>query len=161
MVFHGHSKFEKVQGLFIYANYGSREDFERLKDEGVNTRGSIAIVRYYSGQGDRASKVEAAELARAVKCITHIGSAEDDFVLGSDTVQRGAASLISSVVGDVPSSGFAIFPGEDRRDCRNGNNRLVNIPSVQTFHSWFTPHVLLAKDSLDASKSSYTLKRLP
>ncbi len=133
MVFHGHSKSGKVEGPLIYANYGSREDFERLKTQGIDTRGSIALVRYYGSQGDRALKVKAAELAGAIGCIIYSdpADAEDGFLLGNDTVQRGAVSLMSWILGDVLSSGFASFPGDKRRDSKDGNNGLVNIPSVQ------------------------------
>ena len=131
MVFHGHSKSGKAKGPLIYANYGSREDFKRLKEEGIDARGSIALVRYYGSQGDRALKVKAAELAGAVGCIMYSDPAEDGFLLGNDTVQRGAVSLMSWVVGDVLSSGFASFPEEEKRDPKDGNNGLVNIPSVR------------------------------
>ena len=133
MVFHGHSKSGKVKGPLVYANYGSRQDFERLKDQGIDTRGSITLMRYYGSQGDRALKVKAAELAGAVGCIIYSDPAEDGFLLGNDTVQRGAVSLMSWIVGDVLSSGFASFPGEERRDSKDGNKGLVNIPSVRTF----------------------------
>ena len=131
MVFHGHSKSGEAKGPLIYANYGSREDFKRLKDEGIDTRGSIALVRYYGSQGDRALKVKAAEMAGAAGCIMYSDPAEDGFLLGNDTVQRGAVSLMSWVVGDVLSSGFASFPEEEKRDPKDGNQGLVNIPSVR------------------------------
>lgn len=131
MVFHGHSKSGKAKGPLIYANYGSREDFKRLEEEGIDARGSIALVRYYGSQGDRALKVKAAEMAGAVGCIMYSDPAEDGFFLGNDTVQRGAVSLMSWVVGDVLSSGFASFPEEEKRDPKDGNKGLVNIPSVR------------------------------
>ncbi len=135
VVFHGHSRAGKVEGPLVYANYGSREDFKRLENQGIDMRGSIALVRYYGSQGDRALKVKAAELAGAVGCIIYSDPAEEGFLLGkNDTVQRGAVSLMSWVVGDVLSSGFASFPGEGRRDSKNGNPGLVNIPSVHTSH---------------------------
>lgn len=130
MVFHGHSKSGKAKGPLIYANYGSRVDFKRLKSQGITTRGSIALVRYYGSQADRALKVKAAELAGAVGCIIYSDPADDGFLFGNDTVQRGAVSLMSWVVGDVLSSGFPSIPGEERRDSKSGNKGLVNIPSV-------------------------------
>ena len=54
-VFHGHSKSGLVQGPLIYANYGSREDFDHLKAAGIDLNGSIALVRY--NEQDRALKV--------------------------------------------------------------------------------------------------------
>ncbi|KAI4254606.1 MAG: hypothetical protein L6R42_007124 [Xanthoria sp. 1 TBL-2021] len=68
-VFHGHSKSGNVTGPLVYANYGSRADFEQLANSGINLEGSIALVRYYGTQGDRALKVKAAELAGAANPI--------------------------------------------------------------------------------------------
>lgn len=140
LVFHGHSRSGNVTGPLIYANYGSREDFERLKDHGVDLKGSIAIVRYYGTQRDRALKVKAAEMAGSVGCIIYSDPADDGFRLGkvypdgrympSDGVQRGAVSLMSWVVGDVLSSGFASLPGERKRNSKNSNPGLTNIPSI-------------------------------
>lgn len=140
LVFHGLSKSGNVTGPLIYANYGSREDFKRLKDQGVDLKGSIAIVRYYGTQGDRALKVKAAEMAGAVGCIIYSDPADDGFRLGkvypdgrympSDGVQRGAVSLMSWVVGDVLSSGFASLPGEMKRNSKDSNPGLTNIPSI-------------------------------
>ena len=133
MVFHGHSRSGEVKGFLVYANYGSREDFKRLESQGINMTGSIALVRYYGSQGDRALKVKAAEMAGAVGCIIYSDPADDDIVLRNDTVQRGAVSLMSWVVGDVLSSGFASFPGERKRNSKDENPGLVNIPSVHDF----------------------------
>ena len=140
LVFHGHSRSGTVRGPLIYANYGSREDFKRLEDQGISLKGAIAIVRYYGTQGDRALKIKAAELAGAIGCIIYSDPAEDGFQKGdpyphgrympSNGVQRGGVSLMSWVVGDVLSSGFASLPGDSRRDSKDGNPGLNNIPSI-------------------------------
>ena len=70
-VFHGHSKAANVTGPLIYANYGSREDFQKLEDSGISLKGAVVLVRYYGTQGDRALKVKAAELAGAAGCIIY------------------------------------------------------------------------------------------
>ncbi|PGH27465.1 hypothetical protein AJ80_00945 [Polytolypa hystricis UAMH7299] len=140
LVFHGHSKSGNVTGPLIYANYGSREDFKALSDMGVRLDGSIALVRYYGSQGDRALKVKAAELAGAAGCVIYSDPAEDGFVKGkpwpegrympSDGVQRGAVSLMSWVVGDVLSPGFASLPTEKHRIPIEESTGLVKIPSI-------------------------------
>ncbi|MCJ1468688.1 hypothetical protein MMC07_007317 [Pseudocyphellaria aurata] len=140
LVFHGHSRAGNVTGPLVYANYGSREDFKRLKDQGVDLKGSIAIVRYHGTQGDRALKVKAAEMAGSVGCIIYSDPADDGFRLGkvypdgrympSDGVQRGAVSLMSWVVGDVLSSGFASLPGARIRNSKVSNPGLTSIPSI-------------------------------
>ncbi|KAI9831593.1 MAG: hypothetical protein M1819_004825 [Sarea resinae] len=140
-VFHGHSRAGNVTGPLIYVNYGSREDFKLLKDRGIDVKGAVALVRYYGTQGDRALKVKAAELAGAVGCIIYSDPQEDGFVRGkpfpegrwrpSDGVQRGAVSLMSWVVGDVLSPGFASLPSQDsNRIPKDNNPGLNNIPSI-------------------------------
>ncbi|KAJ5095444.1 hypothetical protein NUU61_004800 [Penicillium alfredii] len=110
-VFHGHSKSGNVTGPLVYANFGSREDFQHLADQGVSLDGAIALVRYYGTESDRALKIKAAELAGAAGCIIYTDPAQDGFVKGpafpkgrympSDGVQRGGVSRMSQVVGDV------------------------------------------------------------
>ena len=140
LVFHGHSRSGTVKGPLIYANYGSREDFQRLQDRGINLKGAIALVRYYGSQGDRSLKVKAAELAGAAGCIIYSDPQEDGFVQGkpfpdgryrpADGVQRGAVSLMSWIVGDVLSPGFASLPAEKKRISKDNNPGLNNIPSL-------------------------------
>ncbi|OXV05410.1 hypothetical protein Egran_06821 [Elaphomyces granulatus] len=140
LVFHGHSKSGNVTGPLIYAGYGSREDFESLSDRGIALNGSIVLARYYGSQGDRALKVKAAELAGAAGCIIYSDPAEDGFVRGPaypdgrlmprDGVQRGAVSLMSWVVGDVLTPGFASNPDEKRRLSPEESPGLPQIPSL-------------------------------
>lgn len=140
LVFHGHSKSGNVTGPLVYANYGSREDFKLLADRGISLNGSIALVRYYGSQGDRALKVKAAELAGAAGCIIYSDPAEDGFQLGpawpdgrympADGVQRGAVSLMSWVVGDVLSPGFASLPDQKKRISPEDSEGLNKIPSI-------------------------------
>ena len=139
-VFHGLSKSGTVRGPLVYANYGSKQDFEKLQNQGINITGSIIIVRYYGSQSDRALKVKAAELAGAVGCIIYSdpadnGPAEQKAypkgpLMPEDGVQRGTVGLTSWVVGDVLSSGFAALPGENRRDSKEESFGLNKIPSI-------------------------------
>ena len=150
-VFHGHSKTGNVTGPLVYANYGSREDFQNLVDQGIELRGSIALVRYYGTQGDRSLKVKAAEEVGVVGCIIYSDPAEDGFVRGkpfpdgrylpSDGVQRGSVTMSSWVVGDVLSPGYASLPGERRRESKENNPGLAQIPSIPL--SWRDAQKLL------------------
>jgi hypothetical protein len=139
LVFHGHSRSGNVTGPLIYANYGSRADFKALADSGIDVKGAVVLVRYYGTQGDRALKVKAAELAGAVACIMYSDPNEDGFKRGpawpegrfrpSDSVQRGAVSLMSWVVGDVLTPGYASTKNAPRIS-KDDNPGLVNIPSI-------------------------------
>jgi hypothetical protein len=143
MVFHGYSKTGDVKGPLIYANYGSREDFKRLYDSGIEMTGAIALVKYYGSQGDRALKVKAAEQAGFAGCIIYSDPSEDGFLKGevwpngrylpSDGVQRGAVSLTSWVVGDVLTPGWASKPGAERVSKENN-------PGISTLETWPKDH---------------------
>ncbi|KAK7943404.1 glutamate carboxypeptidase [Apiospora aurea] len=150
LAFHGHSKSGDVKGPLIYANYGSREDFQKLKDKGIETKGAIALVRYYGTQGDRALKIKAAELAGFAGCIIYSDPADDGFVKGKtapegrfmpkDGVQRGGVSLMSWVVGDVLTPGWASTKGQPRMTPKQTKG-LVQIPSLPL--AWRDAQVLL------------------
>jgi Peptidase family M28/PA domain len=135
-VFHGHSKSGDVTGPLIYANYGSRDDFDWLKRQGISLEGAIAIVRHGGTQGDRALKVKAAELAGAVGCIIYSDLETEGELwpagrfMPLDGVERGAVSLMSWVVGDVLSPGWASTPEERKRITPEDSTGLVKIPSI-------------------------------
>lgn len=139
-VFHGHSKSGDVTGPLVYANFGSREDFKTLADNGISVKDAIVLVRYYGSEGDRALKVKAAELAGAAGCIIYSDPSQDGFVQGptfpdgrfmpEDGVQRGAVSLMSWVVGDVLTPGWASTPATKDRMNPEDSPGLNKIPSI-------------------------------
>lgn len=147
---HGSSKSGNVTGPLIYANGGSREDFQKLKDMGVDLTGSIVLVRYYHTQSDRSMKVKAAEAAGAAGCIIYSDPKEDGFLQGevlpggqwrpSDAVQRGSVALSSWVVGDALTPGWASTVKADRVS-EDDNPGLVKIPSLPL--SWRDAQKLL------------------
>ena len=150
--FHGHSKSGTVQGPLIYANYGSREDFKRLSDSGIDTKGAIALVKYYGTQSDRALKIKTAELAGFAGCIIYSDPRDDGFLRGdvtpdgrfmpADGVQRGGVSLMSWVVGDVLTPGWESKQGLPRLKPEESSG-LVNIPSLPL--AWRDAQVLLQR----------------
>lgn len=151
LIFHGHSKSGNVTGHLVYANFGSREDFKLLADAGVSLDGSIALVRYYGTESDRALKIKAAELAGAAGCIIYSDPSQDGFRKGpafpegrympSDGVQRGGVSMMSQIVGDVLSPGWASTPGENHRLSPEESSGLPKIPSLPL--AWRDAQILL------------------
>jgi hypothetical protein len=131
--FHGHSKSGDVKGRLVYAHYGLREDFQLLKDRGINLNGAIALVRHYGPQHDIALKVKAAEEAGAVGCITYSDPADDGFPKGTTApkgpVQNGTVSLLSWVVGDVLTPGWGSKDNMPRMKL-DQTKGLVKIPSI-------------------------------
>lgn len=139
--FHGHSKSGEVKGPLIYANFGSREDFQRLHESGIDTKGAIALVRHHGAPADRALTVKAAEMAGFVGCITYSDPMDDSFFAAhADSVQRGAVSLMSWVVGDVLTPGWESKKGLPRLSPSKSPG-LVQIPSLPL--AWRDAQVLL------------------
>ena len=151
LAFHGLSKSGNVTGPLIYANYGAKEDFQKLKDIGIKIEGSIALVRYGGSQGDRALKVKNAELAGAVGCIIYSDPKEDGTVNGepwpkgryrtSDSVERGTVALTGFVAGDVLSPGFPSLADDNHRIRKDDSPALNKIPSIPT--AWRDAQILL------------------
>ncbi|KAF2084825.1 N-acetylated-alpha-linked acidic dipeptidase [Saccharata proteae CBS 121410] len=139
MVFHGLSRAGNVTGPLVYANYGSKEDFKKLKDDGIDLKGAIVLVRYYGTQTDRGMKVKFAEEAGAAGCLIYSDPKDDGFVRGDvypdgrwrtkDSVQRGSVALTPWIVGDVLTPGWASVEGAETIST-DDNPALVNIPSL-------------------------------
>lgn len=151
LVFHGLSKSGNVTGPLIYANYGAREDFQKLKGAGIKVDGSIALVRYGGSQGDRALKVKNAELAGAVGCIIYSDPKEEGIIKGKswpegryrtpDSVERGTVALTGFVAGDVLSPGFPSLVDDGHRIRKEDSPALNKIPSVPI--AWRDAQILL------------------
>lgn len=150
LAWHGHSKSGEVEGHLVYANGGNREDFAWLREQGVSLNGSIALMRYYSTQGDRALKIKAAEEAGCVGALIYSDPIDDGSVRGEvwpegpwrpeDSLQRGGVSLMSWVVGDPLTPGHG-STSDAKRVEKEGNPGLVQIPSLPL--AWRDAKVLL------------------
>ncbi|KPI44550.1 Inactive zinc metalloprotease [Cyphellophora attinorum] len=144
-VFHGHGRGGNVKGPIVYANYGSRDDFKKLKDEGIDVKGAVVLVRYYGTTEDAGAKIKAAEMAGAVGAVLYSDPGDIGYVLGQtfpqgqflpeDGVQRDSVSLQSWVVGDILSPGWASTPGEPNRIDPSNITGLTTIPSLPI--SWW------------------------
>jgi len=107
--FHGYSANGNVTGPLVFANYGTREDFDLLKSKNVNIDGSVVIVRY--GKIFRGLKVKFAQESGAIGVIIYSDPA-DDYVPEDEesypdgpgrnpsSIQRGSVQFLSSLPGD-------------------------------------------------------------
>ncbi|KAK4463937.1 putative glutamate carboxypeptidase 2 [Cladorrhinum samala] len=133
--FHGLSKSGDVKGPLIYANYGSREDFQKLKDGGIDVKGAIALVRYRGYETNVGLKVKAAELAGFAGCLVYSdpkddGSARVEPHAGSaDAVHRSSVGLSNWIVGDVLTPGWGSKDNMPRMKIGETQG-LVGIPSL-------------------------------
>lgn len=129
LVFHGHSKTGSATGPLIYANYGSQADFVTLEAQGLNLTGAIVLVRYGGTQPDRALKVKAAQDRGAAGCIIFSDPKTEGWDLPGDAVQRGSVSLMSWLVGDVLTPGYAATKDAERIK-KEDSAGLLKIPSL-------------------------------
>lgn len=137
--FHGLSHSGNVTGPLIYANSGSKENFDFLEDHSINLRGAIVIMRSYGTQPNPALKVKAAEEAGALGCLIYNDPSEDGFQRGAawpegpwrtpDSLQRTDVGLLDWVTGDVLTPGSP-STNEAQRLEGEVNEGLVSIPSL-------------------------------
>lgn len=71
----GYSKNGTVQGRVVYANYGTLEDFQYLVDQGIELKGTIALVRY--GGSFRGLKLRAAEKYGCIGALVYSDPIDD------------------------------------------------------------------------------------
>ncbi|GAA5810867.1 hypothetical protein MFLAVUS_004295 [Mucor flavus] len=143
-LFHGYSKNGTVTGRVVYANYGRLEDFQFLKNQGVNLNGTIALIRY--GSAFRGLKVRAAEVFGCVGALIY-SDPIDDGPLNKDnstnpaesypkgpwrsksSVQRGSVQYFSLTTGDPLTPGYAATENAPRIKLEDSIG-LPKIPSL-------------------------------
>ncbi|KAG2234469.1 hypothetical protein INT48_004848 [Thamnidium elegans] len=143
-LFHGYSKNGTVTGRVVYANYGRLEDFQFLKDQGVDLNGTIALVRY--GGAFRGLKVRAAEVFGCVGALIY-SDPIDDGPLNKDnstnpaesypngpwrsksSAQRGSVLYFSLMAGDPLTPGYAATENATRIKMEDSIG-LPKIPSL-------------------------------
>jgi N-acetylated-alpha-linked acidic dipeptidase len=76
-----------VTGQIVYANYGTPEDYVRLKEMGVSVKGRIVLARY--GRSWRGIKPKVAWEHGAVGCIIYSDPRDDGYFAG-DVYPKGA-----------------------------------------------------------------------
>jgi len=107
-----------VEADVVYANYGSPEDFDKLKEMNVDVRGKIAIVRY--GENFRGVKAFVAQERGAAGVIIYSDPKDDGYYRGdaypkgpwrpASAVQRGSIGYMFQFPGDPTTPGIAATP---------------------------------------------------
>lgn len=82
---HGLSRGGSAKGKLVYANYGRKEDYDALVEQGVDLTGSIVLTRY--GGIFRGLKVKGAQEHGAAACLIYSDPRDD----GTVTVENGYA----------------------------------------------------------------------
>ncbi|KAJ7579088.1 Zn-dependent exopeptidase [Mycena floridula] len=147
--YHGLSAAGDVTGKLIYANYGTKEDYDDLVAKGVNLTGSILIVRY--GANFRGLKIRGAQELGAAGVLIYtdprdygVVTVENGFeayphgpAANPSAVQRGSVQFLSLFPGDPTTPERPAYPNATRTEGEN----IPKIPSLPI--SWANAEVLL------------------
>ncbi|GMM32691.1 putative zinc metalloprotease [Saccharomycopsis crataegensis] len=147
--FHGYSASGNVTAEYIYANYGTREDFQKLKDNGIEVSGKIAIVRY--GGLFRGLKVKFAQEAGAVGVLIYSEPSDDGDITvdngyaaypdgparNPSSIQRGSVQFLSQIPGDPTTPGWP-SKGDDV-DRVDPHGSIPKIPSLPISYAEIQP----------------------
>ncbi|SCC28533.1 N-acetylated-alpha-linked acidic dipeptidase [Fictibacillus enclensis] len=135
--YNAYSPSGNVEGELVYANYGTPEDFETLKMQGVSVKDKIVIVRY--GKNFRGVKPDLASQNGAKGVLIYSDPKDDGYVKGpvypdgpwrpSDAIQRGSILYIYNYPGDPLTPGKASVAGVKRIKAKNADS-LPRIPTT-------------------------------
>ncbi len=114
MPFSAYSPSADLEAEVVYANYGRPEDFDRLKELGIDVHGKLVLVRY--GENFRGVKVFMAQEAGAAGVLIYSDPIDDGYFRGDvyplgpwrpDTgVQRGTIEFGFEHPGDPTTPGW-------------------------------------------------------
>lgn len=132
-----------VTGQYVYANYGTKKDFEQLQEWGVDVKGKIVIVRY--GAIFRGLKVKFAQENGAIGVLIYSDPGDDHGITEKNgykqyphgparqesSVQRGSVQFLGGVgatPGDPTTPGYASKPGVERKDPHASIGKIPALP---------------------------------
>lgn len=134
-----------VEGHIIYANYGTKDDFQALKDKKIEMKGSIVFMKY--GKMAPGLKVRLAEDNGAVGVVMfsekhdkNVRSWPDGPDLPETGVQRGDVAISAMTPGDILTPGWPSASSSRTLDFSMVKN-VPKIPSIPI--SWKNAKVFL------------------
>jgi N-acetylated-alpha-linked acidic dipeptidase len=142
----------------VYANGGNPDDYALLRQQGIDPRGKIAVVRYSQPYSYRGFKALTAQREGVAALIIYSDPAEDGYKKGAvfpegpwgpaSHIQRGAITYDFMVPGDPLTPGWASVPGARRIPI----GEAVSVPKVIALPmSWRDMQPILEK--LDGPKA--------
>jgi N-acetylated-alpha-linked acidic dipeptidase len=149
MAYNAMSPSGDAEAEVVYANYGSPEDFDRLKQMNVDVRGKIVIVRY--GENFRGVKAFVAQERGAAGVIIYSDPKDDGYYRGdaypkgpwrpASGVQRGSVGYMFEFAGDPTTPGIASVPSlpDSKRVSPNDSDQMPKIPVTPLCYADATP----------------------
>ena len=147
----GMSASGDVTAPLVYAHSGNPEDYELLRQQGIDVKGKVVLVRYSNPYSYRGFKALTAQREGAAAILIYSDPAEDGYKKGPVVpngpwgpeyhVQRGAITYDFMVPGDPLTPGWASIPGAKRIPV----DQAVSIPKIMALPlSWHDAKPLLA-----------------
>lgn len=141
--FLGYAANGNVTAQYVYVNYGTKEDFAKLKELGVDIKGKIAVARY--GGIFRGLKVKFAQDEGAVGVLLYSDPGDDGGITEANgykqypkgparqelSVQRGSVQFLGgegAAPGDPTTPGYASKPGVERQDPHDSIGKIPVLP---------------------------------
>ena len=148
----GYSASGEVTAPVVYAHSGNPEDYDYLRQHGIDIRGKIALVRYSNPYSYRGFKALTAERLGAAAILIYSDPAEDGYTKGAvypngpwgpeSHIQRGAITYDFIQPGDPLTPGWASVPGAKRIRPEDA----VSLPKIMGVPlSWHDAKPLLEK----------------
>ncbi len=119
----GFSSSGEVTAPVVYAHSGNPEDYELLRQHGIDVKGKIVLVRYSNPYSYRGFKALTAQRMGAAALLIYSDPAEDGYKKGKvfpdgpwgpeSHIQRGAITYDFMVPGDPLTPGWASFPAQN------------------------------------------------
>jgi N-acetylated-alpha-linked acidic dipeptidase len=157
----GYSASGEVTAPVVYAHSGNPEDYDYLRQHGIDVRGKIVLVRYSNPYSYRGFKALTAERLGAAAILIYSDPAEDGYKKGDvyphgpwgpeSHIQRGAITYDFIQPGDPLTPGWASVPGAERIRAADA----VSLPKIMGVPlSWRDAKPLLEKmDGPEAPES--------
>lgn len=146
----GMSASGEVTAPLVYAHSGNPEDYELLRQQGIDVKGKVVLVRYSNPYSYRGFKALTAQREGAAAILIYSDPAEDGYKKGKVDpngpwgseyhIQRGAITYDFMVPGDPLTPGWASVPGAKRIPVEEA----VSIPKIMALPlSWHDAKPLL------------------
>ncbi|MFT4831668.1 MAG: N-acetylated-alpha-linked acidic dipeptidase [Psychroserpens sp.] len=126
-----------VTAEVVYANYGTKEDFEKLKELGVEVKGKIVLARY--GQNFRGYKAKFAEENAAAGLIIYTDPADSGYTKGlvypegvysnQSAIQRGSV-LTEDFTGDPLTPYEPALPLDGKKKIKRLDPKDTNMHTI-------------------------------
>ena len=144
----GMSGSGEAVGEVVYANYGRKEDFARLKELGIDVKGKIALARY--GRNFRGYKAKFAEAAGAVGLIIYTDPADSGYMRGLMYPEGGWANERQVERGSIttlPYPGDPLTPGEPATEnAKRLDPDKIDLPRIPVQPvSWSNAHEIMKR----------------